>query len=664
MKHLGFLLVVTITISAVRNVISLKPAAERMAADYFHFKNVKFVCYFSCEIQHYNMQLVRKLFEHDIRISVKDIREDTTYKPIFLTYRKVSVGVLLDGNCDNIIPILNEASRYKQFDAMHVWLVLSNENGNNALDFVNEHFCDLNLSVNADIVVADYRGTHYLFTDVYNFGRIQGNHLERVSAGTWTEASGVRLAVKGFQYYNRWDFHNLTLRAVSVIRDRPNTFYPEMLTDIQYTAGISSMTKIVAQLLKLLMEQHNFRFNYTIVGRWIGEPARNSTKAVTNTLFWGEQDISCTCARIFPKWLEWVDIFYPPATNLETKFYYLIPDKGVGDYENRFLSPLSAGVWWGSFAAGILCILVLTVASLFESRPQAAIYAFFSVLAAICQQAYDDFQTLEERFSSQGRRVTLLVIGLTSMLLYNYYTSSVVSWLLNAAAPTIATMDGLINSDLQLIFEDIGYTRGWLDNPGFFYYSGYKNVKEDELREKKVTRAKRTVPLMQRVEDGIELVRKGGFAYHTEPYTANQVISKTFEDRELCALGSLQMMAPAYVYIMAQKQSPYKEFFIWSLMRLFERGHYTASRARVAAVTPACSGSTPRALALGQAAPAFFLFFLLILLAVFILIIEIIWHRMEQKKQAAINRSTYKKSIAPRRGRVIANITHRATLRT
>lgn len=66
-------------------------------------------------------------------------------------------------------------------------------------------------------------------------------------------------------------------------------------------------------------------------------------------------------------------------------------------------------------------------------------------------------------FVDVGRRVTLLVIGLTSMLLYNYYTSSVVSWLLNAAAPSIANLDGLINSDFELVFEDIGYTRGWLD---------------------------------------------------------------------------------------------------------------------------------------------------------------------------------------------------------
>lgn len=62
-----------------------------------------------------------------------------------------------------------------------------------------------------------------------------------------------------------------------------------------------------------------------------------------------------------------------------------------------------------------------------------------------------------------GRRMILLVVGLMSMLLYNYYTSSVVSWLLNAAAPTLADIDALISTDLELVFEDIGYTRGWLD---------------------------------------------------------------------------------------------------------------------------------------------------------------------------------------------------------
>ncbi|CAH0407958.1 unnamed protein product [Chilo suppressalis] len=256
--------------------------------------------------------------------------------------------------------------------------------------------------------------------------------------------------------------------------------------DVGYTMGVAAMTKVSAQLLNVLMQQHNFRFKYTIAGRWIGLPERNSTLAVSNSLYWREQDISCTSARMFPKWME-------------TKFYYLIPNNGVGGYENQFLRPLSAGVWWWSCATLVVCAIVLAVAATLEGRQAPALYALFSVLAALCQQ---------------GRRVTVLVVGMTSMLLYNYYTSSVVSWLLNASVPSIDSLQGLMNSDLELV-----------------------------------------------------------------------------------------------------------------MMRLLERGHVSVSRARVGGVMPACSGRTPRALALGQAAPAFALLLEAALLALLILIVEIIQQR-------------------------------------
>lgn len=61
-------------------------------------------------------------------------------------------------------------------------------------------------------------------------------------------------------------------------------------------------------------------------------------------------------------------------------------DKGVGGYENRFLTPMSDGVWWSTLAACSLCTIVLAGAAYLELRPKPGIYAFFSVYAAICQQ--------------------------------------------------------------------------------------------------------------------------------------------------------------------------------------------------------------------------------------------------------------------------------------
>ncbi|XP_063890567.1 ionotropic receptor 75a-like [Helicoverpa armigera] len=607
-----------------------------LAADYVKHKDLRHVCYFTCHSRYYNTILVHKLTKQSVRVSVRRIDESVNRDVVRAAYRSTgAVGLLLDAHCRGTPLVLLEASKNKLFDAMHPWLILTNiEDADNCTDYIQQSFQQLNLSVDADIAVASYNGgDNYTLTDVYNFGKIQGNNLEVNHLGSWRPETGLDIKLKGYKYYNRWNFQNLTLRAISVIVDQPEMFYPEMLSEMTYTAGVAAMTKITSQMLNTLKEQHNFRFNYSIAGRWIGSPKRNSTLAVTNALFWEEQDLSSTCARIFPKWLDWVDIIHPPTTNLQTKFYYLIPETGVGQYENRFLTPMSHGVWGCAFIAGIACTLVLTGAAWMESRPKPGLYAFFSVFAAVCQQGYEDGVQLLESYSSQGRRLTLLVIGLTSMLLYNYYTSSVVSWLLNAAAPSIGNLDGLINSDFELIFEDIGYTRGWLDNPGFFYYSGFKNVKEDELRDKKVTKAKRTVPVLQTVNTGVELLRTGKYAFHTEPYTAAQVISKTYEDEELCNLGALQMMLPAHVYIMAQKRSPYKEFFDWSLLRLLERGHVKAIRARFAGTMPACSGARPRALALGQAAPAFLMLLLCVLLSWIILAFEVLWSRVQLKKR-------------------------------
>ncbi|CAH0626881.1 unnamed protein product [Chrysodeixis includens] len=578
--------------------------------------------------------LAHKLREQNVRVSVKRVDEDMNIDLARLMLQRTApVAALLDAWCDGTPRILSQASRLRLFDAMHPWLVVTDRQAADNAAYIDDTFGALNLSVDADIAVLFHCDDSYVFQDVYNFGKIQGNSLETTLLGTWEPDKGLKIFVTGYKYYRRWNFNNLTLRAISVIVDQPEVFYPEMLSDMAYTAGVAAMTKITSQMLNIIKEQHNFRFNYSIAGRWIGSPKRNSTLAVTNSLFWEEQDLSSTCARIFPKWLDWVDIFHPPTTNLQTKFYYLVPETGVGQYENRFLTPMSAGVWCCAFFAGIACTVVLAVAAMMESRPKPGLYAFFSVFAAVCQQGYEDgVQMLEDTFSSQGRRATLLVIGLTSMLLYNYYTSSVVSWLLNAAAPSIANLDGLINSDFELVFEDIGYTRGWLDNPGFFYYSGFKNVKEDELRERKVTNAKRSTSVLQTVNTGVELVRTGKYAFHTEPYTASQVISKTYEDEELCNLGALQMMLPAHVYIMAQKRSPYKEFFDWSLLRLLERGHVQAIRARFAGTMPACSGARPRALALGQAAPAFVMMLGVVVLSWIILAFELLWQRVQSKK--------------------------------
>lgn len=58
----------------------------------------------------------------------------------------------------------------------------------------------------------------------------------------------------------------------------------------------------------------------------------------------------------------------------------------MGNYENRFLQPLSETVWWCSLAALTICGAVLSLGAYLEGRPRPLSYAVFSITAATCQQ--------------------------------------------------------------------------------------------------------------------------------------------------------------------------------------------------------------------------------------------------------------------------------------
>ncbi|CAH2038057.1 unnamed protein product, partial [Iphiclides podalirius] len=225
-----------------------------------------------------------------------------------------------------------------------------------------------------------------------------------------------------------------------------------------------------------------------------------------------------------------------------------------------------------------------------------------------------------KRTTTAGK-MTILVTGASCVLIYNYYTSSVVSWLLSGPPPSINSLRELLESPLELIFEDIGYTRSWLQMPDYYYNKRNAKV-ENELRQKKVFNKKKGAPLLVPIGRGIEMVKAGGYAYHTEVDSANNVISRTFTQNELCELGSLQSMEETHLYACLQKDSPYKEFFAWSLLRLLERGIISCIQKRTKATDVSCEGSSPRPLALGGAAPAFILLFAGFVLSLAVMVIE------------------------------------------
>lgn len=62
-------------------------------------------------------------------------------------------------------------------------------------------------------------------------------------------------------------------------------------------------------------------------------------------------------------------------------------------------------------------------------------------------------------------------------------------------------------------------------------------------------------------EEGIERVRQGGFAYHTEATAAYSVVRRTFSPIEICELEELGMIKPFMLSVMTKKNSEYRKLF-------------------------------------------------------------------------------------------------------
>ncbi|CAK1546930.1 unnamed protein product [Leptosia nina] len=322
--------------------------------------------------------------------------------------------------------------------------------------------------------------------------------------------------------------------------------------------------------------------------------------STASALYFGDIDIA-PVLRYTTQHAGYYDVIHPHVTYAAGGYFYRIPTTGVGKFENQFLTPFTGTVWLCVVVVIALCGVGLVLGASFEDRPQAGRYAFFSVVALTCQQFFEDVDESAVKRNSTARKLTILVTGLSCVLIFNYYTSSVVSWLLNGPPPSINSLWELMNSPLEPIFMDVGYTWSWLQSPN--YYFNVRDAKAEDVLKKKVK--KKGPHLVSTPTQGIELVHKGGYVLYCDTDTANKYIALTFSARELCDVGRLPGLEKIPMYSCVQKNSPYREFFIWSFARMAEQGIIKLIQTRTYPPEIRCEGSTPRALALGGAAPAF-----------------------------------------------------------
>lgn len=128
--------------------------------------------------------------------------------------------------------------------------------------------------------------------------------------------------------------------------------------------------------------------------------------------------------------------------------------------QGNFFTPFNRIVWLSLLATLIIVLIIMKISVLFIfkptfNEPNVSVASYLvSIIGSLCQQGIPG--TVSPRVTI---RIILFSILSMSVILYNYYTSTVVSGLLSSPGKGPETIREVIDSPLTLSFLDIGYHR-------------------------------------------------------------------------------------------------------------------------------------------------------------------------------------------------------------
>jgi len=238
---------------------------------------------------------------------------------------------------------------------------------------------------------------------------------------------------------------------------------------------VAAFIKYHYELLGLLRERFNFTVNFRNSRGWAGRLGNTTFRlGLLGIVMRNEADIAASGAfNRINRFAEFDTIHQ--SWKFETAFLYrYTSDLDTHGKSGNFLSPFSDRVW-------LFCLLTLGAFSiiwvLFEiidckilrrrvnsqklehlnqKSPvicikTTCIERILQTFGACCQQGLDPNPV------DRSVRFLVMTLFLFSLVMYNYYTSSVVGGLLSSSDQGPSTVDEITASPLKISFEDIGY---------------------------------------------------------------------------------------------------------------------------------------------------------------------------------------------------------------
>ncbi|KAJ8924532.1 hypothetical protein NQ315_007330 [Exocentrus adspersus] len=475
--------------------------------------------------------VAKEIMKYSLRFLLIDLQNYSADLEYVVFKNDLHLAVILDGDCENITMILNAHTNKKHFYETFHWLVISKSKAN-ILAALN----NVKMNINSEVHLGVYKDRHnYTIYDIYNPASEHGGVLIAKPLGYYQENIGYTARILQNKYLLRRDMTGVTFTSAVVLPslDKPLKDYLEDDENRQ----INSMHRFQSVCVSYCRRYFNFSLNIQRTNSWGYLQADGHFDGLVSLLERKAVDFGSSPLIFKLDRLPVVDYGYGNWI-LRSTFIYRRPSADAKSYE-IFLRPLAKWVWICILIA--IVILVITLKIVFSNELSAdlegrALNGFDSSWSFLCLFTFGAFcqqgATFYPNFLSS--RILSIFVYLFCILIYQFYSAGIVSYLLMDPPRTINNLKDITESQLQVGIEDILIDRN--------YFLQTTDPSAIELYERKIKSSTNATAAFYTPIQGLELVRKGGFAFHIETSTAYPIIEATFSNELICELEEVQIM--------------------------------------------------------------------------------------------------------------------------
>ncbi|KAJ8673009.1 hypothetical protein QAD02_004270 [Eretmocerus hayati] len=556
--------------------------------DYFIYRGASYVVGLSCNDAKGDSELMKNFSQAGIYSSFDKLRIDFEVVPILMTkYRRL--GVFLDLRCydsEFVQDLMEQATHVRLFGEQHYWLII----GTNLEDSVGS-LNDTEFTMSTDFLIAIVTDVNVMMYDVFNHCKYRGGLLNITRYGTWDDKNGLNVTLLQGKFSRRANLHGMNLRLAGIVSKRPKDMPLEVYLEDYNTKQDDTNAKFAYILWLHLSQLFNFTIEAQELTVW---KTTNRNGPLIKKLLERSAELGGSTGIPTPERLA---VIIPiPVWPLRTGFIFrTTQSKHIK--VNHFLRPLAKATWYLTILLIITAVLVFAwvlVSEDISDRLERYSSAFLFTIGSVCQQGSD------LQITHASSRIAFLQTMVFSLLIYNYYSASVVSARLSEPLEKINdSLNELAKTNLKFGAEPSLYFNFFIKRSDWeaqqFYYKKWVKVPEEE----------KFLP----ASAGIKRILQGDFAYHIDVNVAYPQIERLFNNEETCQLTMVYLVRPTDSSIFMASNGSFVELAKVGIAKLRELGLRKRLVNRWAAREPQCRTDvlTMDPVTIYETAPAFLL---------------------------------------------------------